>query len=119
MWGSSYSAALVFVLAAAHPGDVDGVVAFSPGEYLAGKRTVRDAAATVDVPVWIDQASSADEIARSAAILKAVKGTDKQQFVAEANSTHGSSTLRADTNPGGAEAHWSALLAFLARFNAR
>ena len=65
VWGSSYSAALVFVLAAAHPGDISGVVAFSPGEYLAGKRTVRDAAAKVGVPVWIDQASSADEIASS------------------------------------------------------
>ena len=82
VWGSSYSAALVFVLAARHPGDVSGIVAFSPGEYLAGKNTVRAAAAKVSVPVFIDQASSADEIARSAAILKAVKAGDKQQLVA-------------------------------------
>ncbi len=30
VWGSSYSAALVFRLAAEHPGDISGVVAFSP-----------------------------------------------------------------------------------------
>ena len=119
VWGSSYSAALVFVLAARHPGDVSGIVAFSPGEYLAGKNTVRAAAAKVNVPVFIDQASSADEVARSAAILKAVKGTDKQQFRVKTWSTHGSSTLRADANAGGAEAHWQAVLAFLARFTKR
>ncbi len=119
VWGSSYSAALVFVLAARHPGDVSGIVAFSPGEYLAGKNTVRAAAAKVSVPVFIDQASSADEVARSAAILKAVKGTDKQQFRAKTRSTHGSSTLRADANAVGAEAHWQAVLAFLARFTKR
>jgi dienelactone hydrolase len=119
VWGSSYSASLVFVLAAAHPGDVSAIVAFSPAEYLAGKRAVRDAAARVTVPVWIDQAASAEEVSRAAAILKAVQGADKQQFVAKAKSTHGSSTLRSDTNPSGAETHWRALLAFLGRFGAR
>jgi dienelactone hydrolase len=32
IWGSSYSAALVFAVAAAHPHDVAAVLAFSPGE---------------------------------------------------------------------------------------
>jgi len=116
VWGSSYSAALVFLLAARHPGDVNGVVAFSPGEYLANKTAVRDAARKVDVPVYIDQASGADEVGQSAAILEAVKSTDKQQLLSPSNSTHGSSTLRADTNPAGAEAHWTAVLKFLKRF---
>ena len=113
--GSSYSAALVFVLAAAHPGEIAAVVAFSPGEYLATPHEVATAAAQVTVPVWIDQASSADEIARSAAILKAVRSADKTQFVAKGRSVHGASTLRSDRNGAGAEAHWSALLAFLGR----
>jgi dienelactone hydrolase len=116
LWGSSYSAALVFMLAARHPGDVNGVVAFSPGEYLANKTAVRDAARKVDVPVYIDQASGADEIRQSAAILQAVKSTDKQQLLSRSKSTHGSSTLRADANPAGAEAHWMAVLKFLKRF---
>jgi dienelactone hydrolase len=119
VWGSSYSAALVFLLAAAHPGDVAGVVAFSPGEYLARDDAVRAAAAKVDVPVYIDQSSSREEIARSAAILKAVKSRAKQQLVASAPSTHGSSTLREDKNAAGAEAHWQGVLAFLARFTSR
>ena len=117
VWGSSYSAALVFLLAAAHPAEVNGLLAFSPGEYLKGPHAVRDAAGKVTVPVFIDQASSAEEIRAAAAILKAVRGQDKQQFVARGKSTHGSSTLRADTNPGGNEAHWAAVLAFLRQFN--
>ncbi len=112
--GSSYSAALVFVLAAAHPGDVAAVVAFSQGEYLA-KHKVASAAAKVAVPVWIDQASSADEVAQSKAILKAVRASDKTQFVAKTGSVHGASTLRSDRHAAGAEAHWTSLLAFLAR----
>ena len=95
---------------------MNGVVAFSPGEYLANKTAVRDAARKVDVPVFIDQASAADEIAQSAAILQAVKSTDKQQLLSRSKSTHGSSTLRSDANPTGAETHWIAVLTFLKRF---
>ncbi len=113
--GSSYSAALVFVLAAAHPGGIAAVVAFSPGEYLARPHEVARAAGKVTVPAWIDQASSAAEIDRSAAILKTVRSADKTQFVGKGTSVHGASTLRSDRNPVGAEAHWSALLAFLGR----
>lgn len=119
VWGSSYSASLVFLLAAAHPAEVSGVVAFSPGEYLRGKRAVRDAAAKVKVPVFIGQSSGADEVAEAAAILKALAATDKQQFITKTASTHGSSTLRADRNAAGAEAQWAAVLKFLARFTAR
>lgn len=113
--GSSYSAALVFVLAAAHPGDIAALVAFSPDEYLAKPHEVARAAAKVSMPVWIDQASSAAEIGRAAAILKAVKSADKTQLVGKGTSIHGASTLRSDKNPSGAEAQWTALLAFLGR----
>ncbi len=112
---SSYSAALVFLLAARHPGDVNGVVAFSPGEYLENKTAVRDAARKVEVPVYIDQASGSDEVGQSAQILRAVKSADKQQLLSKSNSTHGSSTLRVDANPAGAETHWMGVLTFLKR----
>ena len=78
VWGSSYSAALVFLLAAARPQDVAAVVAYSPGEYLADRSAVRNAARKVRVPVFIDQASGTDEIEQSAAILGALPGSDKQ-----------------------------------------
>ncbi len=116
VWGSSYSAALVFLLAAKHPHEVSAIVAFSPGEYLAKKSAVRDAARTIAVPVYIDQASGTDEVSESAAILKAIKSTDKQLLNSPSRSTHGSSTLRTDVNAAGAEAHWNALFKFLDRF---
>ncbi len=34
VWGSSYSAALVFYLADKYPDGIDGVLSFSPGEYF-------------------------------------------------------------------------------------
>jgi alpha-beta hydrolase superfamily lysophospholipase len=49
VWGSSYSAALVFVLAAKHPTDIQGLLAFSPGEYLGKRGAVADAARSVDL----------------------------------------------------------------------
>lgn len=115
-WGSSYSAALVFLLAARHPGDLAGVVAFSPGEYLSDRSAVRTAARQVKVPVYVDQASAREEIEHSAAILAALSGKEKHQERSAAPSTHGSSTLRADSNPAGAEAHWTAVLGFLKRY---
>ena len=53
------------------------------------------------------------------AALNAVAARDKQQFVATGRSVHGSSTLRADSNPTGREAHLRSVLAFLGRFTSR
>lgn len=116
VWGSSYSAALAFVLAAKHPVDVSGVVAFSPGEYFDDKHKVGKAAKKVRVPVFIDQASDAEEIAQSTEILRAVASPNKLQFISKGKSTHGSSTLRADTNAAGAELHWMEVMRFLDQF---
>lgn len=116
VWGSSYSAALVFLLAAKHPSDIQGLLAFSPGEYLQKPDAVHMAAKLVKVPVFIDQAADADEEEQSRSILAALPGTDKVQFIAKQASVHGSSTLRTDRNPSGAEEHWRAVLAFIAQF---
>src|ERR1700675_4646997 len=47
LWGSSYSAALVFEVAAEHPQEISAVMAFSPGEYLEDTGAVARAAALV------------------------------------------------------------------------
>lgn len=121
VWGSSYSAALVFVLAAQHPADIQGVLAFSPGEYLSKPDAVRTAAKKVALPVFIDQASDKGELAESRRIMAALAtpaGSNKVNFTGRKNSEHGSATLRADRNPAGAEENWQAVLAFLDRFKA-
>lgn len=118
VWGSSYSAALVFRLAAKHPADVAGLLAFSPGEYLGKKNAVSAAAQAVRVPVFIDQSIDADEIEQSRVILQATASQDKTQFVPARAGVHGSATLRTDRNAAGAEENWAAVLAFLAKFKA-
>jgi len=116
VWGSSYSAALVFLLAAAHPGDVSGVLAFSPGEYLSGRTLVQAAAAMVKVPVFITQAKDGDEVTGARTILAATAAAEKVQFVPKTSGVHGSSSLRDDANRSGAGEYWSAVTPFLARF---
>jgi dienelactone hydrolase len=116
LWGSSYSASLVFLLAASSSakGSVKAVVAFSPGEYFSDKNMVKRAAAKLAVPVFVDQSSTGDEFGESRAIIEATKSTDRLLFVPRTG-LHGSSTLNPGKNPGGAEDNWTAVLGFLRR----
>lgn len=114
LWGSSYSAALVFRVAARHPDDVKAVLAFSPGEYLGDRATVSAAAAKVRVPVFVTSAADAQEIAAARAILSASPAGVEVQQVPQ-HGVHGSSTLIAAKNPRGAEDNWRAVMAFLDR----
>jgi pimeloyl-ACP methyl ester carboxylesterase len=114
LWGSSYSASLAFVVAAEHPGEVAAVMAFSPGEYFDGDPDVGAAAARVTAPVFVTSAPDRDEVAAASALMAVAPARFKRQFVPEEGGAHGSSTLRRDRNPGGADAAWHAVLAFLA-----
>ncbi len=116
LWGSSYSASLVFLVAAAHPEEVKAVMAFSPGEYLDGADTVQTAAAKVNCPVFIDSAKDAKEVAAAKAIFTAVASKNKTQFEPGIGGVHGSSTLRADKDPQGADENWKAVGQFLSQF---
>ncbi|MBX9684334.1 MAG: alpha/beta hydrolase [Hyphomicrobium sp.] len=113
IWGSSYSAALVFLLAAQHPSDVAAVLAFSPGEYL-GRASVADAAHKIKAPVFVTSASDDGEIQAAKAILAATSANVRDQYIPKSG-VHGSSTLREDSNPSGAAAGWAAVTAFLAK----
>ncbi|HLZ64964.1 MAG TPA: alpha/beta fold hydrolase [Aliidongia sp.] len=117
--GSSYSAALVFVLAARHPGELAAILAFSPGEYLSGQDMVHGAARQLQIPVLVDSAGSRDEIAAAKSLIDAVPAAGKVQIVPEKGGVHGASTLRPDRDPAGAEENWHGVLAFLAPFATR
>jgi pimeloyl-ACP methyl ester carboxylesterase len=112
LWGSSYSAALVFLLAAEAGPAVNGLLSFSPGEYLSGI-SVRAAAARCACPAFVTSASDSEEVTAAERLLAAVTGTPKRQFRPR-QGLHGSATLRADRNPGGAAGAWAAVNAFLA-----
>lgn len=113
LWGSSYSAALVFLVAAENPTAVRAVMAFSPGEYLDDPTVVRQAASRLRVPVFITSAKDPKEIAAAREIFDAVPVKQKVQFVPTIAGVHGSSTLRPDKDPKGAEENWAAVEPFL------
>lgn len=115
LWGSSYSASLVFLVAAEHPGEVAALLAFSPGEYFDGKPAVKPYAAKLTIPIFVTSAQDPGEIAAAKALADAAPSTDKTQFVPTQGGVHGSSTLRPDRNPSGAAAAWTAVLGFLDR----
>jgi alpha-beta hydrolase superfamily lysophospholipase len=114
--GSSYSASLVFLLAAGNPGKIAGLMAFSPGEYLGGGNMVRNAAAKLkNIAVFVSSASDRGEIAAARTIIGAVPVKTKTQFVPK-HAPHGASALRADDNPTGYKAVWTAIERFLNDF---
>ena len=113
LWGSSYSSALVFLTAAENRGKVAAVMAFSPGEYLGRPTLVRDAAAKLDVPVYITSAKDAGEIAVARMIAQAVPGGRATQFVPQIGGVHGSSTLIDARDAKGSAENWAAVERFL------
>jgi dienelactone hydrolase len=116
VWGSSYSAALVFLLAAEHPQEIAGVLAFSPDEFLDNPRAVHGAAAKISVPIFVTSAKDQDEIAAANSVLSVAPARQKTQFVPHIAGVHGSSTLRADKNRAGESENWRAVEEFLAGF---
>ncbi|MDB5045227.1 MAG: hypothetical protein JWQ08_1277, partial [Deinococcus sp.] len=95
VWGSSYTAGLVFVLAARHPAQVAGVLAFSPAEYVQEQSgLVRGAATHIRVPTYVT--STPGEAAAAIAIFQAVHSPVKQLFVPSLSSVHAASVLRED-----------------------
>lgn len=111
LWGSSYSAALVFEVAAEHPGE-SALLAFSPGEYLGGGKPVAVGASRIRVPIYVTSSSDAQEIQAAGAILAASPSSSKTQYVPRIG-VHGASTLIPARDPKGAAANWDHVLAFL------
>ena len=111
--GSSYSASLVFVLAAQNAGKIAGLAAFSPGEYFGGS-TVKSAAAKLqNVRVFVSSASDSGEVSEARSIVEAVPGNAKSQLAAK-RAPHGASSLRLDANGSGQAEVWGAFEQFLA-----
>jgi alpha-beta hydrolase superfamily lysophospholipase len=112
LWGSSYSASLVFEVAAEHPQEVSAIMAFSPGEYFDETGAVARAAAKVRVPIYVTSAPDAGEVSDAKAILAASPARSKIQYVPQFG-VHGSSTLIESQDPKGAAENWKHALAFL------
>jgi len=110
LWGSSYSASLVFILGKEYKNKVSGIIAFSPGEYFRYEGLkIEDYAKEIECPVFIT--SKKDEQEAWISIFQNVKSTEKYYFLPQFTGQHGSKALW-DTNEGN-EKYWTALTAFL------
>ena len=112
LWGSSYSAALVFPIVDKNAFKIKGLLAFSPGEYFAEKHLVEAAAARLTVPVYLTSAPNAEEVAAAKAVSDALPPGLVTRYV-PTDGVHGSSTLIAAKDPKGAETNWLPVLSFL------
>ena len=112
VWGSSYSAALVFFLAERRPEDVDAVLAFSPasGGPMADCNP-NDVSVGVEQPVLALRPGSEMQHASVAAQLALFEEQGHQTYVAP-NGVHGSSMLNADRSSDSDET-WEVVLEFL------
>ncbi len=112
-WGSSYSAALVLVLAGQEPELIDAVLAFSPGEYFGrfgkSKTYVQEAAKDIKVPVFITASKSEQKAWKS--IFEAIPGDSKQSFIPKTAGNHGSRALWKKYRDS--EQYWSSVKSFL------
>lgn len=114
VWGSSYSASLVFRLAAEHSKHVHAVLAFAPGEYFKKDEShdyVRSFAKRVRAPVFLTAAKA--ERPQAELIFGAVPGKTKTLYLPKTKGQHGSRALwgKWPDHAG----YWTAVKAFLAK----
>jgi len=115
VWGSSYSASLVFRLAAERAQDVAAVVAFSPGEYFQkemGAEYVRGLAKRVEQPLFVTSAKTEREQAKT--IFDASPATNKILFTPASKGQHGSRALWKKWTDH--DVYWAAVGAFLKEY---
>jgi dienelactone hydrolase len=109
LWGSSYSAALVFYMGSEHHENLAGILAFSPAEYFeVNGKQIKTFAARVTAPVFVTSAK--DEYPKWKSIYEAVR-SERYSYVPEYEGKHGSKALWKD-NPGHEE-YWKAVGNFL------
>ena len=108
--GSSYSSALVILLAARHPAGLTAIASFSPGEYFDDKDLIKNAAAKVTVPFYIT--TDPDEADNVADVLRKAHGDNIIHYQPEAG-VHGASTLVEARDPAGYAANLESFEDFL------
>ncbi len=115
VWGSSYSASLVFRLAAERARDVAAVMAFSPGEYFEkemGATYIRGLAKRIQQPLFVTSAKVEREQAKP--IFDASPATKKILFTPASKGQHGSRALWKKWTDN--DVYWAAVGAFLKEY---
>lgn len=108
--GSSYTAALVIVLAAQHPTAIDAVASFSPSEYFHDKNMIKNAAAKISVPFYIT--TDPKEEANVTEVLRKAHGKNIMRYRPTVG-VHGASTLVKARDPQGYKRNLHSFVDFL------
>ena len=113
IWGSSYSASLAIKLAGDKPASINGVLAFSPGEYFDMSKTyIQDSAKNVKCPVFIT--SALKEAKAWKAIFLAIPSKSKHSFLPKTKGNHGCRALWDRFNDS--KNYWQAVTDFLVSY---
>ncbi|GAG97294.1 unnamed protein product, partial [marine sediment metagenome] len=113
IWGSSYSASLVIKLAGDNPTLINGVLAFSPGEYFDRSKTyIKDSAKNVKCPVFITSASKEEKAWEE--IFHALPSKYKHSFLPKTHGNHGSRALWEEFHDS--KDYWQAVSEFLHQY---
>jgi dienelactone hydrolase len=114
VWGSSYSASLVFRMAAEHPNEVTAVMAFAPGEYFKkeGRDYVQSFAKRVKQPVFVTSAKKERE--QVWPIFNASPAEKKILFTPASKGQHGSRALWNEWSDS--DVYWTAVNGFLTEY---
>jgi pimeloyl-ACP methyl ester carboxylesterase len=113
VWGSSYSASLVFPLAEKNAEDIDGILAFSPGNYFEiDNKSISQFGKSLNCPIFITSAKSENNDWKP--IFDNLTSLKKVSFIPKLEGSHGSSALW-DSTPGNEE-YWEAAQTFLINF---
>jgi dienelactone hydrolase len=114
IWGSSYSAALSFQLAAENGDEVSALLGFSPSSGVAlADCSLLPYLSQIDVPTLALRPQSEFEIESVQAQMKEFEAHGIQTYVANPG-VHGSSMLNAERVGESTEAAWAVVLEFLA-----
>ncbi len=113
IWGSSYSASLVFILGSKYQKDISGILAFSPGEYFTyeGKK-INEFSKTLNIPIYITSAKNEHNSWKK--IYEAIPNSNKTYFLPKDNGFHGSKALW--KTKIGHENYWNSVRSFLDQF---
>jgi len=116
LWGSSYSAGLVLLVADYRSG-IDGVLSFSPGEYYKkrGETYIQDNVTHLNMPIFITSAK--DEKKTWWPIYQAIPSKEKVYFLPTSEGVHGAKTLW-NNNPDN-QKYWESTSKFLKKFSGR
>ena len=113
LWGSSYSAALVILLNGLNQIEADGLLSFSPGEYLGSENNVAFSCHSISVPIFITSAKN--EKSNWWNIYESISSEQKRFFLpVTGDGRHGSSALFATEKTS--EEYWEAVESFLKEF---